>query len=118
MSVRCQVWSVAVAQNGAEIKKTTSKYYHCAINYYFMKPVLDTRILAAIFTKFCKQFKSEFDVNVLEKLSLPAISENILWQLYDIKSCPKVFSFNQQYAHLNECVRKHIMGGPAIVFHR
>jgi len=78
--------------------------------------VSDTKLLIQVFSKFCEQFKSEFNVDVLNKLSLPAVSEGILWQMYD-ERYPKIVSFGEKYGHLNSIIRENILGGPSIIFH-
>ena len=45
--------------------------------------ISDTKLLHSIFERFGHQFKLEFNVDLLEKLSLPAVSEKILWHTYD-----------------------------------
>lgn len=37
--------------------------------------------------------------------------------LYD-KSCPRMFSFDENYGFLNNEIRQKLMGGPTIIFHR
>ena len=67
--------------------------------------------------KFIESFKECFNVNLLDKLSLPGISETIMWSLYDT-NCPRMFSFSEEYGFLNREIRKKLMGGPTIIFHR
>ena len=65
-------------------------------------------------TKFIQEFSNQFQVDVLEKLSLPSVSEMILWKMYDRENFPKIFSFSPKFGDVNEMIRKHILGGPSI----
>ena len=70
--------------------------------------------MSSILHKFGHEFRSEFKVDVFQKLSLPAISEQVLWNLYDNTNFSKVFTFADKFGDVNEFIRSHILGGPSI----
>ena len=58
-----------------------------------------------------------FGVRLFSKVSLPALSEHILWNNY-CSDQGNVFSFSEKFGHLNEKIRAGLLGGPTICFHR
>ena len=79
--------------------------------------LLDCQLLTEAMKRFLEIFDECFDICLFERLSLPAISESIMWNSYD-KNCPKMFSFDAKYGFLNEKIREKLQGGPTILFHR
>ena len=79
--------------------------------------LLDCQLLTEAMKRFLKIFDECFDICLFERLSLPAISESIMWNSYD-SNCPKMFSFDAKYGFLNEKIREKLQGGPTILFHR
>ena len=61
--------------------------------------------------------KDCFGVNLFTALSLPGLSELILWSLYDT-SWGTVFSLDNNHGFLNRQIRDSLLGGPCLVFHR
>ena len=78
---------------------------------------LDCDLLSDAMTKFITIFDECFNVTLLDRLSLPGISEDIMWSSYDVQS-PKMFSFDARYGFLNKQIREKLMGGPTLLFHR
>ena len=94
-----------------------SGQYSSFIDYLYEYNILDCDLLTRAMDKFIDLFDSCFNVSLLDKLSLPGISEEIMWAFYD-ESCPKMFSFSEDYGFLNESIRSKLQGGPTICFHR
>lgn len=79
--------------------------------------LLDCKLLTEAMKQFLQIFDDCFDICLFERLSLPAISESIMWNSYD-PNCPKMFSFDAKYGFLNKKIREKLQGGPTILFHR
>ena len=45
--------------------------------------IKDTEILSDAFSNLCKSFYADSRVNPLDFMSLPAMSESIMWSMYD-----------------------------------
>ena len=91
--------------------------YKSFVDHLIFYNLLDCDLLEQAMLKFLEKFKICFDVCLFDRLSLPAISESIMWQYYDPNS-PNMFSFNEKYGFLNKKIRDNLMGGPTIIFHR
>ena len=65
-----------------------------------------------------KCLKINFGVNVLEKLSLPGVSEEIMWKHFDREVYPPLITIGEKFGYVNKTTQENILGGPAIVFHR
>ena len=99
-----------------ESKINTGEYQNF-LDYLIYYNLLDCDLLTMATKKFLEIFSNCFDVCLFERLSLPAISESIMWQYYD-KNSPKMFSFSSDYGFLNKKIREKLQGGPTILFHR
>lgn len=77
----------------------------------------DCEILYQALENYDLSLQKCFAVNLLSKVSLPALSEHILWSNYD-SSDGTIFSFSEKFGHLNEKIRAGLLGGPTICFHR
>ena len=95
----------------------SSGRYTSFLDYLVYYNQLDCDLLAQAMTKFLETFDFCFDVSLLSKLSLPGISEQIMWHLYD-KKTPRMFSFDAKFGKLNQQIRSKLQGGPTIIFHR
>ena len=91
--------------------------YTSFVDYLCFYNQLDCDLLAQAMTKFIDVFENCFNVTLLDKLSLPGISEEIMWSYYD-STCPKMFSFHSEYGYLNKNIREKLHGGPTVIFHR
>ena len=97
--------------------KINTGEYESFLDYLKYYNLLDCDLLTLATKKFLEIFSNCFDVCLFERLSLPAISESIMWQYYD-KQSPKMFSFSSNYGFLNKKIREKLQGGPTILFHR
>ena len=98
-------------------ERITSGQYSSFINHLELYNLLDCQVLMESMKKFLKIFKNCFEVCLFDRLSLPAISESIMWRYYD-KNTAQMFSFNEEFGFLNKKIRKNLMGGPTLLFHR
>ena len=98
-------------------RKIETGEYTSFLDYLKFYNLLDCDLLTEAMKKFLEIFSDCFDVCLFERLSLPAISESIMWQCYDPGS-PKMFSFSENYGFLNQKIREKLQGGPTIIFHR
>ena len=71
----------------------------------------DCRLLYEALVKFDECFQTCFNTMLFSKLSLPGLSESILWNNFD-QSEGLIFSFGKDFGHLNERVRSGLLGGP------
>lgn len=95
----------------------SSSRYKNFESYLVEYNLLDCDLLTQSLIKFIEVFDRCFNVSLLDKMSLPGISEEIMWSFYD-DTCPKMYSFDNKYGFLNKQIREKLMGGPTIVFHR
>ena len=98
-------------------EKISTGEYHNFLDYLIEYNLLDCEILSKSMQKFIETFEKCFQVSLLDKLSLPGISEEIMWQKYD-RNTPKIFSFDENFGFLNQRIRDALMGGPVLIFHR
>ena len=91
--------------------------FQCFLDHLKYYNLLDCILLTEALQKFLKIFDDCFNICLFDRLSLPAISESIMWDFYD-QECPKMFSFNEEYGFLNKKIREKLQGGPTILFHR
>ena len=77
----------------------------------------DCRILHKALVNYDKTMFDCFGVRLLSKVSLPALSESILWKNYS-SEYGSVFSVGEKYGHINQKIRAGLLGGPTICFHR
>jgi len=98
-------------------QKISSGEYETFCCYLVEYNLMDCRLLTQAMSRFIKLFKNCFRVCLFDKLSLPGISEQIMWQHFD-GNCPKMFSFDESYGFLNERIREKLQGGPTIIMHR
>ena len=70
-----------------------------------------------IMAVFASSMEAEFGVTPLDKLSLPALAELVMWKTYD-DSWGRIFSYPPKHYFINEAMRSAITGGPSIVFCR
>lgn len=87
------------------------------VDYLSWYNLLDCDLLMEAMSKFIRLFETFFGATILDRLSLPGVSESIMWGKYD-KTSPKMFSFNDKYGFLNTRIREKLQGGPTIIFHR
>ena len=106
-----------VDQKNSYDESITNGKYTSFIDYLYEYNLCDCDLLTQAMTKFIDGFESCFGVSLLDKLSLPGISEQIMWSLYD-EGCPKMFSFSEKFGFLNQQIRSKLQGGPTICFHR
>ena len=97
--------------------KISSGQYESFLDHLCDYNLLDCELLSKALTEFINIFENCFNVSLLDKLSLPGVSEDIMWNLYD-EQCPKMFSFHSEYGFLNQRIREKLLGGPTILFHR
>ena len=71
----------------------------------------DCQLLYTSLEKFDECFRTCFNTMLFSKLSLPGLSESILWNNFD-QSEGLIFSFGKDFGHLNERVRSGLLGGP------
>ena len=98
-------------------ERIQSGQYSSFLNHLIAYNLLDCRVLTDAMKRFLEIFKMCFDVCLFERLSLPAISESIMWEFYD-SDAAQMFSFTEKYGFLNKKIRENLMGGPTMVFHR
>ena len=98
-------------------ERIKSGQYSSFLDHLIYYNLLDCQVLTEAMKKFLEIFKICFHVCLFERLSLPAISEAIMWKFYDSNNA-QMFSFNEKYGFLNKKIRESLMGGPTIVFHR
>lgn len=77
----------------------------------------DTILLTKAFKMYCESFFTNFGVNPLDYLSLPAMAERIMWQHYNKKiNCP--YTFNDEYSYIHKMIKNNMPGGLATCFSR
>ena len=77
----------------------------------------DCRILHKALVNYDQTMFDCFGVRLFSKVSLPALSESILWKNYS-SEYGSVFSVGEKYGHINQKIRAGLLGGPTICFHR
>ena len=77
----------------------------------------DCRILHKALENYDKTMLECFNVRLLSKVSLPALSESILWKNFS-SEYGSVFSVGEKFGHINQKIRAGLLGGPTICFHR
>ena len=97
-----------------KIKKGEFKNFEDQLVYYNL---VDCKILKLALINFNRSMKDCFGVNLFTALSLPGLSELILWSLYD-SSWGTVFSLDNNHGFLNRQIRDSLLGGPCLVFDR
>ena len=78
---------------------------------------LDVEVLTEAFEKYCENYRVNYQLNPLDYVSLPAMSESNVWQLYD-KSINVPVTLGENYKHIFELMKDSVLGGPSIVFGR
>lgn len=78
---------------------------------------LDVRLLSKSIQNYSEGFWRDFQVNVHQFMSLPAVAETIAYKNYDKKSDP-VYTFSNDFKWLNDEVRSSLNGGMCLVLHR
>ena len=58
-----------------------------------------------------------FQIELLSQLTLPALSERILWLNYN-ESFGYIHSIGDDFGHINTKIRDNLLGGPTIPFFR
>ena len=110
LEVYCRMW-----QNFEESKQNGSMKnmmdYLCHYN------AIDTELLADAMTNYISSFITNFKTNPNEHVTLPGMSETILWNHYD-KSQYHPYSFNEDYADVSNLIRSQLAGGLSCVFAR
>ena len=78
---------------------------------------LDTISLVQAFRNYISSFLKNFDVCPNDFITLPGLSERIMWNKCNIdKYLP--YTFGSQFAHINKLIRDNLKGGLSCVFAR
>ena len=108
--VYCEMWSIF--ENGKRNGTICNMLdFLCHYN------ALDTELLVDAMRRYIKSFLDNFQTCPNEYLTLPGISERILWNYYD-DSQYKPYSFNQEFANISDLIRSQLAGGLSCVFSR
>ena len=89
----------------------------CMKDYLAHYNSIDTELLADGFQNYVNSFIENFKISPIGFLSLPALSEMVMWRQFD-KSKNAPYSFAGKFGFLNEMLRENLIGGLASVFKR
>ena len=82
-------------------------YYNC----------IDTEVLCDGFQNYVDSFIRNFQISPVGYLTLPGLSEKVMWKQYD-KTEASPYSFSNKFGHINEIIRGSLIGGLSTVFKR
>ena len=87
------------------------------MDYLCYYNALDTEVLADAMSKYIRSFLNTFGINPNEHITLPSISERVLWNYYD-NTMYQPYSFNEDFGDISQIIRSQLAGGLACVFAR
>ena len=104
------------AKSNFDAKMSTGRFSNFLDELVFYN-LQDCEILHKALVNYDKSMVDCFNVRLLSKLSLPALSEHIPLTNFS-EEYGHVFSFGDKFGHLNEKIRAGLLGGPTVCFHR
>ena len=96
------------------MKNGSFSSFLCVLKKYNLQ---DCIVLYKGLKNFEKTLSECFNVDLFQKISLPSLSEHILWSMIDT-SQGHISSVGQNHGHINQKIRSHLLGGPCIPFFR
>ena len=109
--------SIYFSEKSKFVSKMESGEYSSFLSVLIDYNLLDCKILFEAIENFNCTLKQCFGIELLSKISLPAISEQILWKMFDPEK-GYIHSIGDKWGHINEKLRSGLMGGPCIPFYR
>ena len=98
-------------------KSITSGEMQSMLDFLKFYNSLDTISLVQAFQNYVSSFLENFDVCPNDFITLPGLSERIMWNKCNIdKYLP--YTFGPQFGHLNKLIRDNLKGGLSCVFAR
>ena len=98
-------------------EKISSGSYTSFVDQLVAYNLSDCEILFLALKNYNAAMHACFGVNIFMSLSLPGLSESIMWSLFD-GSFGKIYSLGPKFGFLNKQIRDSLLGGPCLVFHR
>ena len=87
------------------------------LDYLIYYNSLDTEVLADAFGNYIESFIKNFNLSPIGFISLPGISERVLWRMYDTTE-NRPYSFSEKYGFVSKILRESMTGGLSCVFKR
>ena len=87
------------------------------LDYLCFYNQIDTEVLAEAMKNYTRAFIENFKINPNEYITLPGVSERILWSFFD-DSRYRPYSFNMDFADVAKTIRSQLAGGLSCVFSR